>query len=74
MEVLQAADKLPAAEWEVISPIGNATQKQWTSQIQRPEKADKEAAGKQNEGLGLSPKGEMERHQCEKGNTLKGHK
>lgn len=46
MEVLQAADKLPTAEWEVIGSIGNSTQKQWASQIQRPEKGDKEASGK----------------------------
>lgn len=46
MEVLQAANKLPTAEWEVISSIGNSTQKQWTSQIQRPEKWDKEGSRK----------------------------
>lgn len=51
VEVLQAADKLPTAEWEVIGSIGNSTQKQRASQIQRPEKADKEASGKPNEGL-----------------------
>lgn len=46
MEVLQAADKLPTAEWEVIGSTGNSTQKQWASQIQRPEKWDKEASSK----------------------------
>lgn len=38
VEVLQAADKLPTAEWEVIGPVGDTPQKQWTGQIQGPEK------------------------------------
>lgn len=38
VEVLQTADELPTAEGEVISAIGNSTQKQRASQIQRPEK------------------------------------
>lgn len=46
MEVLQAADKLSAAEREVVSSVGNSTQKQWASQIQRPEELDKEASSK----------------------------
>lgn len=46
MEVLQAADKLPTAEREVIGSVGNSTQKQWAGQIQRPEKWDKEVSSK----------------------------
>lgn len=38
VEVLQTADELPAAEGEVIGSVGNSTQKQRASQIQRPEK------------------------------------
>lgn len=38
MEVLQTADKLPAAEGKVIGSVGNSAQKQWAGQIQRPEK------------------------------------
>lgn len=38
VEVLQAADKLPTAEWEVVGSVGDSPQKQWTGQIQGPEK------------------------------------
>lgn len=60
MEVLQTADKLPAAEGKVISSVGNSAQKQWAGQIQRPEKWDKEVASKHTEGLVIISQGWFE--------------
>lgn len=60
MEVLQTADKLPAAEGKVIGSVGNSTQKQWAGQIQRPEKWDKEVVSKQTEGLVIISQGWIE--------------
>lgn len=42
VELLHAADKLPGAKREVIWYIGNSAQKQWTSEVQRPERGGKE--------------------------------
>lgn len=38
VQLLHAADKLPGAKWEVVRYVGNSAQKQWTSQVQRPER------------------------------------
>lgn len=40
VQLLHTADKLPGAKWEVVWYIGNSTQKQWTSQVQRPERGE----------------------------------
>lgn len=42
VELLHAADKLPGAEGEVVRHVGNSAQKQWTSQVQRPERREKD--------------------------------
>lgn len=43
VQLLHTADKLPSAKREVVWYVGNSTQKQRTSQIQRPERGgDKE--------------------------------
>lgn len=40
VQLLHAADKLPGAKWEVVWYVGNSAQKQWTSQVQRPERGE----------------------------------
>lgn len=37
MQLLHAANELPAAKREVVRDVGNSAQKQRTSQVQRPE-------------------------------------
>lgn len=46
VQLLHTADKLPGTKWKVVWYVGNSAQKQWTSQVQRPEGGkDKEEDG-----------------------------